>query len=169
MRNEYLECGRVCGAHGVRGVLKVEPWCDTPKVLAGSARIFLSTKEGEYRERKVLTASVNGPSVLISIEGVSTREEAIAMRDVVLYMHRDDIPLRRGQMFLADMIGLPVVDADTGRVYGKIKKVEEAARGLLYTVATESGDVLYPSTPEFVKEIDPEGGMLITPIPGFFD
>ena len=159
----------MCGAHGVRGVLRVEPWCDSPKVLAGSARIFLSTREGEYRERKVLTASVNGPSVLLSIEGVSTREDAIAMRDTVLYMHRDDIPLRRGEMFLADMIGLAVIDADTGREYGKIKKVEEAARGLLYTVATESGDVLYPSVPEFVKEIDPERGMLITPIPGFFD
>ena len=169
MKNTYLECGRVCGAHGVRGVLKVEPWCDTPKVLAGSARIFVLTKEGEYRERKVLTASVNGPSVLLSIEGVSTREDAIAMRDVVLYMHRDDIPLKRGQMFLADMVGLSVIDLGSGREYGKIVKVEEAARGLLYTVRTEGGDVLYPSAPEFVKEIDPERGMLITPIPGFFD
>ena len=169
MRNEYLESGRVCGAHGVRGALKIESWCDTPKILASAKRIYLATREGGYTERKVLTSSVSGPNVLMTVEGVCDRDTATAMRDTVVYMHRDDIPLKKGQMFLADMVGLPVVDADTGASYGKIRKVEEAARGLLYTIATERGDVLYPSAPELVKEIDPERGMLITPIPGFFD
>ena len=159
----------MCGAHGVRGVLKIESWCDTPKVLASAKRIYLAAREGGYTERRVLTASVSGPNVLMGIEGVSDRDSATAMRDTVVYMHRDDIPLKRGQMFLADVVGLPVVDANDGRIYGKIKRVEEAARGLLYTVATERGDVLYPSAPELVKEIDPERGMLVTPIAGFFD
>ena len=159
----------MCGAHGVRGVLRLESWCDTPKVLGGAKRVYLSLKEGELVERKVLTASVSGAFVLMSIEGVSDRDTATAMRDTVVYMHRSDIPLNPGQMFLADMVGLPVIDARDGRVYGEIKKVEEAARGLLYTVGTEKGDVLYPSCDELVKEIDPERGMLVTPIPGFFD
>ena len=169
MRNEYLECGRVCGAHGVRGVIKVESWCDSPKVLGGAKRVYLASSEGAFVERKVLTASVSGTCVLMSIEGVEGRDAATAMRDTVIYMHREDIPLKRGAMFLADMIGLEVIDATDGRVYGRIKKVEEAARGLLYTVATEKGDVLYPSAPELVKEIDPERGMIVTPLPGFFD
>ena len=169
MKKQYLECGRVCGAHGVRGALKIESWCDTPKVLASAKRVYLSSKEGDYVERRVLTSSVSGPNVLMTMEGVCDRDAATAMRDTVVYMHRDDIPLKRGQMFLADMVGLPVIDANDGRIYGKIAKVEEAARGLLYTIETESGAVLYPSAPELVKEIDPERGMLITPIAGFFD
>ena len=169
MKNTYLECGRVLGAHGVRGVLKLEPWCDSPKILGGAKRVYLSRMEGEFVERRVLTASVSGDTVLMSIEGVADRDAAIAMRGTVLYMHRDDIPLRPGEMFLADMIGLPVIDAESGRVYGEISRVEEAARGLLYTIKTEEKEVLYPSNPELVKEIDPERGMLITPISGFFD
>ncbi len=169
MKKEYLECGKVCGAHGVRGVMRIEPWCDSPKVLAGQKRVFLVLREGGYQERKVLTASVNGPGVLMSIEGVNTREDAVAMKNTVLYLHRSDIPVREGEMLLADMIGLPVVDVDSGRVYGEISEVSDAARGLLYTVKTEGGEVLLPSVPEFIKEIDPERGMLIRPIPGFFD
>lgn len=169
MKKEYLECGKVCGAHGVRGVLRVEPWCDTPKVLAGQKRIFIATGEGEYREYKVLTASVNGPGVLMSLDGIDTREGAIAMKNTVLYLHRSDIPVRRGHMLLADMIGLPVIDADTGTVYGTISDVSDAVRGLIYTISTEKGDVLFPSVDEFIKEIGPERGMLIKPIPGFFD
>ena len=169
MKKQYLECGKVSGAHGVRGALKIESWCDTPKVLASQKHVFLADKDGSFVERKVLTASVSGAMVLMTIEGIDDRDIAIAMKNTVLYLHRDDVPVKKGQMLLADMIGLPVIDADTGRVYGKIRAVEDVPRGLLYTIETESGDVYFPSVPEFIKEIDPERGMLIRPIAGFFD
>lgn len=168
MKKLYLECGKVLGAHGVRGVLKVESWCDTPRVLASQKRIFLA-EGGEYVERRVMSASVTGPQVLMSIEGVSDRDEAVSMKGVVMYLHRDDIPLRPGHILLADMIGLPVTDAKTGVVLGKITEVTEVPRGLLYTIATDKGEVLYPSADELVAGIDSERGLLVTPIPGFFD
>ena len=168
MKKEYLECGRVLGAHGIRGVLKVESWCDSPRVLAGQKRVFLA-EEGGYREYKVLTASANGPCVLMSVEGIDSRESAIAMKNKVFYLHRSDIPVKDGAMLIADMIGLDVVDAVSGRRYGEISDVIEVPRGLLYTIKTEGKDVLFPHVDEFIKEIDAERGMLITPIPGFFD
>ena len=169
MKKTYLEGGKVCAAHGVRGVLKVEPWCDSPRVLADQKRIFLAEGEGEYKEACVLTASVSAEYVLMSIEGVDDRDAAIAMKGRVIYLHREDIPVKKGQMLLADMIGLDVVDATTGVKYGVIKEITEVPRGLLYTIQTEKGDVLYPSAPELVKGIDAERGLLITPISGFFD
>lgn len=169
MKKEYLECGRVCNAHGVRGILKVEPWCDSPKVLASRKRVFLAEKDGSYREIKVLSSSVGGALVLLSLEGIQTREDAIAMKNTILYLHRDDIPLRKGEMLIADMIGLSVIDANSGRVYGEITSVTDAPRGKLYFIKTPSGEVIYPSGDQFIKEIIPEVGMYITPIAGFFD
>lgn len=169
MKKIYLECGKVCAAHGVRGVLKVEPWCDSPKVLAMQKRIFLATGDGAYKEARVLTASVSAGFVLMSIEGVDGRDAAIAMKGTVLYLHRDDIPVRKGEMLLSDMIGLDVVDAVTGQVYGVITDITEVPRGLLYTVRTEKGEVLYPSAPALVAGVDSERGLLVTPISGFFD
>ena len=138
-------------------------------VLVRAKRVFIATGEGEYGEHKILTASSNGQSVLLSIEGITDRDQAIAMKNTVLYLHRDDIPIEDGAMLLADMIGLPVIDANTGVRYGVITDVTEVPRGLLYTIATDRGEVLFPSVDEFIKEIDPESGMLVTPIPGFFD
>ena len=168
MKKEFLECGRVCNAHGVRGVLKVEHWCDSPKVLAAMRRVFI-VSEGEYSEKKILTASVSGETVLMSVEGIETREDAIAMKGVVLYLKREDIPLKDGDMLIADMIGLPVIDADTGRIYGNIKDVYDVPRGRMYTISTDGADVLLPDVPEFIKRIDADGGMFVTPIPGFFE
>ena len=169
MKNIYLECGRVVGAHGVRGAIKVEPWCDTPRVLAEQSRVFIATREGEYQARKVLGSHVSGGTVVLTIEGISDRDAAIAAHGTVLYLHRDDIPVPEGEMLLADMIGLDVIDARDGRVYGRVKSVDEVPRGLMYTISTEGGDVLLPHVDEFVKEIDAERGLIITPIPGFFD
>ena len=169
MKKIYLECGKVCGAHGVRGVLKVEPWCDSPKVLAMQKRVFLATGDGEFKEARVLAASASAGSVLMSIEGVEGRDAAIAMKGTILYLHRDDVPVAKGEMLLSDMIGLDVVDANTGERYGVITDITEVPRGLLYTVETAKGVVYYPSAPALLKGVDPERGLLVTPIPGFFD
>ena len=169
MKKTYLEAGRVCAAHGVRGLLKVESWCDTPKVLAAQKRVFLATGDGGYEERRVLSSSVMGVVVLMGIEGIESREEAFAYRGRVIYLHRGDIPVKRGAALIADMIGLPVIDANTGRVYGELIDVSDAPRGKIYTVKCDTGEVLLPGVPEFIKEIDVERGVLVTPIPGFFD
>ena len=165
----FFEGGRISNAHGVRGLVKVEHWCDAPEVLAGQTRVFFA-EEGEYRERKVLHAAVSGSSVLMSIEGIDSREAAIAKKGIIIFLAREDIPVCEGEMLIADMIGLSVRDAESGREYGKLVYVSDAARGKLYTVRTPGGkDVLLPDVPEFVKRIDAEEGILISPIPGFFD
>ena len=129
----------MCAAHGVRGLIKVDPWCDSPKVLAGLKRIYFAERGGEYRECKVLSASVMGPVVLLSLEGLSDRDAAIALKNTVIYARREDIPLKKGEMFLQDMIGLAVIDAESGRVYGEICDVTDGVKNRIYTIKTDTG------------------------------
>ena len=168
MKKEYIECGIVRSAHGVRGLMKIESWCDSPRVLAGQKRVFLAEGEGEYKELSVLSASVMGELVLMGLSGIESREDAFAYRGRVLYLHRSDIPLARGAVLLADIIGLPVIDADSGRVYGRVKDVTDSPASRLYVIDTPAGEVLLPGVKEFVKKVDTESGVYITPIPGFF-
>ncbi len=168
MKKEYLEGGRICAPHGVRGLVKADPWCDSPAVLAAQKRVFFKRGE-EYDERRVLSASVAGALVIMQIEGVDSRDAAQALKNTLLYLRRDDVPRPAGTCFIADILGLPVIDASTGRVYGLLDNVSDAARGKLYEVRTDNGMVYIPDRPEFIKKIDEEHGVFITPIPGFFD
>ena len=34
MLKEFLEAGRIVGTHGIKGELRVDPWCDSPDFLA---------------------------------------------------------------------------------------------------------------------------------------
>ena len=169
MKKEYLEGGRVLNAHGVRGLLKAEAWCDSPKVLAAQKRIFFAEKDGTMKECKVTRGSVAAAFVLLGIEGIETREDAIALKNTVFYLKREDIPVPEGAYLIQDLIGLPMIDIDSGRVYGQVADITEVPRGQMYTVKTERGDVLFPAVKEFVKQIRPDEGIYIRPIPGFFE
>lgn len=169
MKKEYLECGVVRSPHGVRGILNVECWCDSPRVLAKQKRVYILGRDGSYKEVNVISASPAPDRVLMGLEGIDSREAAQGYKNTVLYLHRDDIPVPKGAMLIADMIGLPVVDFDTGKVYGEISDVRDGVRYKLYTVKTDSGEVILPGVDEFIKEITEERGLLVRPIPGFFD
>ena len=169
MKKEFLECGLIRTPHGVRGILNVESWCDSPRVLAKQTRVYILGRDGVYNEKKITSASASGDKVLMGIEGVESREAAQALKNTVLYLKREDIPVPKGAMLIADMIGLPVVDFDTGRVYGEISDVKDGVRYKLYTVKCEDGEVILPGVDEFIKEISEERGLLVRPIPGFFD
>ena len=34
MLQQYLEAGRIVGTHGVKGELRIEPWCDSAEFLS---------------------------------------------------------------------------------------------------------------------------------------
>ena len=169
MKKQFLEGGKICTAHGVNGLVKTEHFCDSPKVLAGVKRIFFADSTGYYSERKVLSSSVAGNFVLLGIEGICNREEAIAYRGRTLYLHRDDIPRKNGNMLLADMLGLPVYHAESGEPLGEISDISDVAGRRIYSVKYHGKDVLIPDVPQFIKEIDENTGMKVLPIPGFFD
>ncbi len=169
MKKIYLEGGRICTSHGVKGLVKVEHLCDSPKVLTSAKKIYLRERDGSFSEKKIKSASVAGQFVLMGIDGIESREEAIAYRGRMIYLHRDDIPVAKGAMLIADMIGLAVYHAESGESFGEISDVSDVAGRRIYTVNYQGREILLPDVPEFIKEISEERGMAVLPIPGLFD
>ena len=167
MKKEYIECGKIVAPHGVKGLLKVESWCDSLKVLASRKRVYI-LKGGEYIEFPVISASSAANTVIMNI-GIDSRESAQAMRGVVLYLKREDIPVPKGAALISDMIDLPVIDVDTGKIYGTLADVSDVPQGKLYEIKTDTGMAYLPDRPEFIKKIDVDEGVFVKPIPGFFD
>ena len=166
---EYLECGKIINIHGLDGTVKLESWCDTPDVLASLKCLYFSNGNGGYTFKKVVKASVQKKFVLAHLEGVNTPEAAEALRGTVVWAARDELPLDPGAHFIADLIGLPVIDADSGREYGTLSYVFNAGASDIYTVDTPDGERMMPAVPEFVASIDPDRGIFVTPIAGMFN
>ena len=169
MKNQYLECGKIINTHGVKGAVKLESWCDSPSVLASLKCIYLSQK-GQYNPKRVLHTSVFKQFVIMELEGVSDIDAATLLRGTVVYADRDDLPLEEGGYFIADLLGLPVADADNRElVYGTLKEVINRGASDIYVIETPVGERMMPVVDEFVKEVDPDRGIFISPIEGMLD
>jgi len=165
---EYLECGKIINTHGTDGTLKLESWCDTPQALAGLSRLFLRDRNG-YTEFRVVKASVFKNFVLAKLAGISDLDTAQSHKNRIVYAARGDIALEEGAHFIVDLIGLPVIDADTRRVYGEIVDVINRGASDIYVIKTDVGETMMPAVAEFVVEIDLDRGVFVRPIEGMFE
>lgn len=168
MLKKYLEAGKIVGTQGLRGELRVEPWCDSAAFLCKFKRLYW--RNGE-RQVKVQSARVHKYLALIKLEGVDTIEQADLLRGKILYLNREDCKLEQGRYFVQDLIGLEVSDADTGVVYGKLTDVLKTGANDVYQMTTPEGkEILVPVIPDVVAGVDVEDGKVtIRPMRGLFD
>jgi 16S rRNA processing protein RimM len=96
-------------------------------------------------------------------------DKAMAVKGKTLYAARGDFKLKKGDFFIVDLIGLEVIDHESGKVYGKVSDVINRGASDIYVVKTESGERMMPAVDEFVVSVDLDEGVLVRPIEGMFD
>ena len=167
MKKRFLECGKIVATHGLRGEVKVLPWCDGPETLVPIKTFYL---DGGNTPKRAERCRIQKNMVLLKLEGVDTPEAAQALRGRVLWLDREEDTLEEGQYYIQDLIGLTVEDAETGEVYGTLRDVTETGANDVYHVAFPDGRVqLVPAIPQVIAKIDIDGGkMLIRPLEGLF-
>ena len=163
----FLEAGQIVGTHGVRGEVRVQPWCDSPEQFATFKRLYWDAA-GEKPVK--VKARPHKNIALAMLEGVTTVEQAAVLRGRMLYVSRKDLRLPKGHWLVQDLIGLTVVDADDGTVYGKLTDVSQTGANAVYHMQTEKGEVLIPAIPSVVVDIDLKAEVLrLRPMEGLFD
>lgn len=156
--NKYLLCARAVGTHGVGGTLRLENFTDSPKVLSKMKTLYMKRSDGRFTPIKIEKASVQKEAVLAKLEGLDTLEEAITWKGREFYADRDDLSLGRGGWFIADVIGLPVIDETSGETVGRIKEVLTGRIQDIYVIDDVNGtSFMIPSVPDFIKSVTVEG------------
>ena len=170
MLKRYLEIGKIVNTHGIRGEVRVDPWCDSPEFFKRFKTLWFD-KNGE-KGVKVLSCRPHGNIVILALVGTDSIDKANQLRNKVLYMDRNDAKLPENKYFIQDLIGCSVVDADNGGVvYGTLSDVSETGANDVWHVKDEKGrEYLLPAIPTVVIDTDVENGVIkIRPLRGIFD
>lgn len=168
MRKQFLDTGKIVGTHGIRGEVRIDPWCDSPEFLCAFKKLYLDENGETFIEVK---SRPHKHIVLAKIKGVDTIEQAERLRGKIVYINRADIQLDEGVNFVQDLLGLEVTDAESGSVYGKITDVLRTGANDVYEITDDSGKkYLAPVIDEVIRETNVDGGYIkITPMKGLFD
>ena len=157
MKEQYLEVGKVTNVHGLMGEVRVQPWADSPDFLCRFKTLYVDKTHWPI---EVERARVHKNMVIIKFHGVTDVNGALAMRNAILYIDRDDANLPKGSFFLADIYGLEVRDAQSGQVLGKVADVLTLPANNVYVVRGGERELMIPAVPQFIAETNPEGGYL---------
>ena len=163
----YLEAGQIVGTHGVRGEVRVQPWCDSAQQFAGFKKLYW---DAAGKQPVKVQSRPHKQMALARIDGIDTVEAAQVLRGRMLYIDRRDIKLPKGHHLVQDLIGLTVVDADTGTTYGTLTDVSQTGANAVYHMTTEKGEVLIPAIPSVIIAIDTKADILrLRPMKGLLD
>ena len=153
MANQLLECGKIVNTHGIRGEVKIQPWADSPEVLCALPALYIDGAPVALR-----SARVHKGNVIALLEGVSDVDQAMLLKNKVVWLNRDDLRLPEGTFFLADLIGLRVVDEE-GQELGIRNEVLSPSRQQVYVVKGDR-ELMIPAVPQFILETNVAGGYI---------
>lgn len=144
--DELVELGRLNGAWGVAGWVKVFSHTDPPEAifqyqpwLCGRERLPLEVIE--WRQ--------TGPRLLARFDGVDSREAADGLGRPVLYIRRSQLPAPGPDShYWHDLIGLEVINRE-GHRFGRVTGLLDAGIHDVLVIVPEPGgrEILVPFVP----------------------
>ncbi len=169
VKKQFLEVGKIVSTHGLKGDVKVDPWCDSGEFLCEFDELYLDLN-GETKIQ-VLSAKVHKNIVIMRIKGIDSIEKAESLRGKVLFMNRDDVELPAGEYFIQDILGLNVIDVDNSICYGRVTDVLKTGANDVYQITNDNGkDFLIPVIEDVICEMDIDNNLMkIRPLKGIFD
>ena len=167
--SDLICVGAIAGAFGVHGEVRLKSFTAEAEAIADYAPLMREDGSGAFDI--VLTRSIkNGLAVRMS--GVTTKEEADALKGVQLYAPRARLPeLDEDEFYHTDLIGMEVRDTG-GTVLGRVKSVQNNGADDLLEVHGPGlkATVLLPFTKAIVPTVDMASGRLIADPPeGLFE
>jgi 16S rRNA processing protein RimM len=168
--------GRIRRPHGVRGELAFEALTDEPDaIFAPGRRVFQGTPEGALwldpltRQPRALEVKALRPvkdGYLLTVVEIADRTEAEKWNGRCLMVPVEELAEPEdGEVFAHELVGMQLVDAESGTPIGEVVEFYELPQGLLLEFRTPGGTASLPFVEEFVEDVDREGRVIRVRLP----
>ncbi len=167
MKKEYLETGKIVGTHGVKGMVRIQPWADSGEFLKGFKKFYL---ENGTASLEVVRLSPHGNVVIAQFKNVDSIEDAETLRGKVIYIKRSDAKLPDGRYFVEELIGCTVFDADSGVTLGTLTDISATGANDVWHIKRAGKEYLVPAIDDVIVSVDIDAEtIVIRPLKGIFD
>lgn len=152
---ERLAIGLIRTSHGVRGNLKVKSFSGETNHFYRLKKLYIK-KGDRFIPYRVESVSGSLSSLLLKLENIDTREEAIRLRGEVLWVDRSDAsPLKEREYYYADLNRCYVYHR--GKEIGKVNTViGGGVSDILEVVTLQGKTIMVPFDKHFIAEINIE-------------
>jgi len=159
----FLAVGRIRRPHGVKGEMAMDVLTGFPERLHPGKMIHLGET---YQPAYIKSVRGHGKSLLVSLRGIDTPEEAGRFRNAMVFITAVDLPqLPEGEYYHHELIGMLVKD-EAGQIVGELVDVTETGANDVYEIKTPEGkELLLPAVEDFILEVNPDQKAMIVRLP----
>ena len=167
---DAVEVGRVVGAWGIQGGLKIKPLAADPQALFSSKRWFLDAppsipaRAGLPCLLRIVQARQQGDAIVATAHDLTDRDAAEALKGARVFVSRSSFPTPADQEYYwVDLIGLAVLDRagkGLGHVVGLIETGPHCVLRIQAGVA-EQPETLIPFVDAYVDSVDIAGRQIV--------
>ena len=164
MTEKLVLVGKITGAFGVKGELRIAAYTESPLALINFRSLL--KENGELALTLLSGRSFKG-GVIARAKDVESKTDADRLRGIKLFAPRSALPpVEEDEFYLTDLIGLKAETAD-GAALGKVKAVQNFGAGDILEVEPGGGRKSFylPFTREVVPEVDIPGGRIVADPP----
>ncbi|WP_457567752.1 ribosome maturation factor RimM [Desulfurobacterium sp.] len=165
--NEIL-IGKIVGAHGIKGDVKIKPESDIFERQMASVKKLYGYRGTKKKELTVESLKPHKNIFIAKFAEITDRNEAEAAINTELYIKKEEAaPLKNGEFFFEDLIGC-TVETENKETVGTVKEIMEMPASHILVVEKASGEeALIPFIDAFVKNVNvKEKKITIKPIEG---
>lgn len=152
--DERVLVGVVGRAHGLRGEVKVEVLTDVDGRFAAGSRLYLVVPGRAGDPTEVVRSRRHHGAVLLTLDGISDRDAAEALRGARLEVEPDEVPQApEGFYYHFQLVGCECHDSRAGHL-GSVCDVVEDGGGSLLVVEKDGRRIPIPFVDAFLREVD---------------
>jgi 16S rRNA processing protein RimM len=166
---ELIEIGAVQDAQGLQGQIKVRPHSSDPVALLSSKAIWLSLiprrlegvaaslEQASLTLYKVKQAKMHSGTVLVTLDGVTDRNEAEALKGARILVGRDVFPkIESDSYYWVDLIGCKTINLQGEELGEVIDITDNGAHGIISIgdAQTKTVKQLVPFVKEVMQSVD---------------
>lgn len=158
--------GRSAGSYGLKGEVKVTSFADDPEVFLRAEAVYFGPDPRRAKPRRMLAMRWHGGRLLMSLEGITTREQAAETGGAWIYIQAKDMPPPADDEFYwHEVLGAEVFDA-AGRRLGKVHALTETNAHDMMVVRGDGGrEALIPLIDGVMLEVDSTAGKVVVDPP----
>ena len=157
---EILQVGIITSTHGVRGEVKVYPTTDDVRRFKRLKEVILDTGK-EQLTLEIESVKFFKQFVILKFKGIDNINDVEKYRQKSLYVTRENaVRLSRDEYFIADLMGLKVIDESEAEI-GTLREVLETGANDVYIIDMKDGrELLLPAIKQCVLQVDVENGFM---------
>jgi 16S rRNA processing protein RimM len=155
-----LLLGRVHGAFGIRGELKLESFTDPEPAIFRYQPWLLRDAQGRERELTGVRGREGGKGLVATFPGIEDRDSAEALRGAELYAPRSALPPPKpGEYYWVDLEGLRVVNVD-GADFGTVSHLFSTGANDVLVARGDRERMIPFLEPDYIRSVDFDAGVV---------